>query len=358
MTCFREGAERNKALGIWGAVGGSGAAVGVLMGGVLTKYLGWEWIFFVNVPVGLGVLALTLSLVNESRISAAKRRYDLAGALSVTAGLALLVYTISKAPDVGWGSARTIGLLILSTALLVLFIVIEMRVEQPLMPLRIFNVRTVAGANIVGLILGAIVFANFFLLTLYVQQVLGYSALKAGLTFLTTAGTAVISAGVAQALVTRVGVKPILAIGLALMTVGMLWYTQISVGGSYVDDLLVGYLAVGVGIAFSFVPVTIAALAGVAEHEAGLGSGLINTSQQIGGAIGVAVASTIATSHFTTLRTEGTAPPEALTSGFAWAFWFLAALGVASVVATFVFVNDREIASSAATEPEFYSPSG
>jgi MFS family permease len=190
-----------------------------------------------------------------------------------------------------------------------------------------------------------------------VQQVLGYSALKAGLTFLTTAGTAVLSAGVAQALVTRVGVKPILATGLALMTVGMLWYTQISVGGSYVDDLLVGYIAVGIGIAFSFVPVTIAALAGIAEHEAGLGSGLINTSQQIGGAIGVAVASTIATSHFTTLVKEGTAPPEALTSGFAWAFWFLAVLGVASIVATFVFVNDREIASSAATEPELYSSS-
>jgi EmrB/QacA subfamily drug resistance transporter len=328
------------------------------MGGILTKYLGWEWIFFVNVPVGLGVLALTLSLVNESRISVAQRRYDLGGALSVTSGLALLVYTISKAPDVGWGSARTIGLLILSAALLILFIIIEMRVEQPLMPLRIFNVRTVAGANIVGLILGAIVFANFFLLTLYVQQVLGYSALKAGLTFLTTAGTAVISAGVAQALVTRVGVKPILAIGLALMTIGMLWYTQISVGGSYIDDLLVGYLAVGVGIAFSFVPVTIAALAGVAEHEAGLGSGLINTSQQIGGAIGVAVASTIATSHFTTLVKEGTAAPDALTSGFQWAFWFLVVLGVASVVATFVFVNDREIASSAATEPELYSPTG
>jgi EmrB/QacA subfamily drug resistance transporter len=329
--------------------------VGVLAGGILTKYLGWEWIFFVNVPVGIGVLALTLSLVNESRVEVARRRYDVGGALSVTTGLALLVYTISKAPDVGWGSARTIGLLILSVALLVLFIVIETRVEQPLMPLRIFNVRTVAGANIVGLILGAIVFANFFLLTLYVQQVLGYSALKAGLTFLTTAGTAVVSAGVAQALVTRVGVKPILAIGLALMTIGMLWYTQISVGGSYVDDLLVGYLAVGVGIAFSFVPVTIAALAGVAEHEAGLGSGLINTSQQIGGAIGVAVASTIATSHFTTLVQEGTAQPDALTSGFAWAFWFLVALGIVSVVATFVFVNDREIATSAATEPELYS---
>ena len=352
-TCFQEGAERNKALGIWGAVGGSGAAVGVLMGGILTKYLGWEWIFFVNVPVGIAVLALTLSLVNESRIDVARRRYDVAGALSVTTGLALLVYTISKAPDVG--SARTIGLLILSAALLVLFFIIESRVEQPLMPLRIFNVRTVAGANIVGLILGAVLFANFFLLTLYVQQVLGYSALKAGLTFLTTAGTAVVSAGVAQALVTRVGVKPILAIGLALLTFGMLWYTQISVDGSYVSDLLVGYVAVGVGIAFAFVPVTIAALAGVAEHEAGLGSGLINTSQQIGGAIGVAVASTIATSHFTTLVSEGTSAPAALTSGFQWAFWFLVVLGVASVVATFVFVNDREIATSAATEPEVYT---
>jgi len=296
--------------------------------------------------------------VNESRIEVARRRYDLGGALSVTSGLALLVYTISKAPDVGWGSARTIGLLILAVALLILFVVIEMRVEQPLMPLRLFNVRTVAGANIVGLILGAIVFANFFLLTLYVQQVLGYSALKAGLTFLTTAGTAVISAGVAQALVTRVGVKPILAIGLVLMSVGMLWYTQISVGGSYLSDLLVGYLAVGVGIAFSFVPVTIAALAGVADHEAGLGSGLINTSQQIGGAIGVAIASTIATSHFTTLVQEGTSPPAALTSGFQWAFWFLVVLGIVSVIATFVFVNDREIATSAATEPEFYSSSG
>jgi EmrB/QacA subfamily drug resistance transporter len=354
-TLFAEGAERNKALGIWGAVGGSGAAVGVLMGGILTKYLGWEWIFFVNVPVGIGVLALTVALVAESRIDVARRQYDVAGALAVTSGLALLVYTISKAPDVGWSSGRTIGLLILAVALLALFLIIEMRVEQPLMPLRIFQVRTVAGANIVGLILGSVVFANFFLLTLYVQQVLGYSALRAGLTFLTTAGTAVLAAGVAQALVTKVGVKPILATGLVLMTVGMLWYTQISVDGSFVSDLLVGYVAVGIGIAFAFVPVTIAALAGVAEHEAGLGSGLINTSQQIGGAIGVAVASTIFTSHFTTLIKDGTAQPAALTSGFQWAFWFLVALGVASVVATFVFVNDREIASSTAIEPELSS---
>jgi len=345
-TLFVEGAERNKALGIWGAVGGSGAAVGVLLGGVLTKYLGWEWIFFVNVPVGLAVLALTVSLVAESRVETERRRYDPLGALSVTSGLALLVYTISKAPDVGWGSARTIGLLVIAVALLVAFILIEMRVEQPLMPLRIFQVRTVAGANIVGLILGGVVFANFFLLTLYVQQVLGYSALKAGLTFLATAGTAVLAAGAAQALVTKVGVKPILTLGLLLMTGGMLWYTQIDADGAYGTDLLPGYIAVGIGLAFSFVPVTIAALAGVAEHEAGLGSGLINTSQQIGGAIGVAIASTIATSHFTTLVHEGNSPPVALTAGFQWSFWFLAALAAAGIVATLVFVREHEVAQA------------
>jgi EmrB/QacA subfamily drug resistance transporter len=343
-TLFVEGAERNKALGIWGAVGGSGAAVGVLLGGVLTKYLGWEWIFFVNVPVGAAVLALTVALVAESRVETERRRYDPLGALSVTSGLALLVYTISKAPDVGWGSARTIVLLIIAVALLIAFILIEMRVEQPLMPLRIFQVRTVAGANIVGLILGGVVFANFFLLTLYVQQVLGYSALKAGLTFLATAGTAVLAAGAAQALVTKVGVKPILSIGLLLMTGGMLWYTQIDADGSYGTGLLPGYIAVGIGLAFSFVPVTIAALAGVTEDEAGLGSGLINTSQQIGGAIGVAVASTIATSHFTTLVQQGTSQPVALTSGFQWSFWFLAALAACGIVATLVFVREHEVA--------------
>jgi EmrB/QacA subfamily drug resistance transporter len=351
-TLFVEGAERNKALGIWGAVGGSGAAVGVLMGGILTKYLGWEWIFFVNVPVGAAVLALTVALVAESRVEVARRRYDVAGALSVTSGLALLVYTISKAPDVGWSSARTIGLLILAVALLVTFVVIETRVEQPLMPLRIFQVRTVTGANIVGLILGGVVFANFFLLTLYVQQVLGYTALRAGLTFLATAGTAVLAAGAAQALVTKVGVKPILALGLVLMTAGMVWYTQISVDGSYATDLLPGYIAIGIGLAFSFVPVTIAALAGVAEHEAGLGSGLINTSQQIGGAIGVAVASTIATSHFTTLVSSGTSQAAALTSGFQWAFWFLAALAATGIAATLIFVRDRELAPVGEPEPE------
>ncbi len=342
-TTFTEGAERNKALGIWGALGGSGAAVGVLLGGVLTKYLGWEWIFFVNVPVGALVLVATRPIVHESRIETEERHFDPFGAITVTSGLVLFVYAMSRAPFVGWGSARTILLLIASVALIGAFLVIESRVDKPLMPFDIFRVRTVAGANIVGLLLGAVIFANFFVLTQYVQGVLHYSALKAGLTFLATAGTAVISAGVAQALVTRVGVKPILALGLALMTAGMVWYTQIPVHGSYAADLLPGYLFVGVGIAFSFVPVTIAALAGVSQEEAGLGSGLINTSQQIGGGIGVALASTVYTSHIGT----GPVTLKTLTEGYALSFWLLVAFGVAGFVATLVFIRKEEIVEPA-----------
>jgi EmrB/QacA subfamily drug resistance transporter len=351
MTSFEEGRERNKALGIWGALGGSGAAVGVLAGGLLTEGPGWEWIFFVNVPVGALVLALTPVIVPKSPREMGRRRYDPLGAISVTAGLTLLIYAISKAPDVGWVTLRTILLLIASGALLVAFLVIERTVEEPLMPFRIFRVRTVAGANAVGALLGAVIFANFFLLTLYVQNVLGYSALRAGVTFVATAGTAVISAGVAQALTTKLGAKPVMTVGLILLTGGMVWYSQIPVHGSYASDLLPGYLMVGVGIAFSFVPVSIAALAGVAEREAGLGSGLINTSQQIGGAFGVAIASTVFTSHFKTLTREGKDLPAALTGGYRWAFWALAVFAIAAVVAAITLIRREEMAESPTTAP-------
>ena len=347
MTSFEEGPERNKALGIWGALGGSGAAVGVLAGGVLTKYLGWEWIFFVNVPVGALVLVLTPRIVPESRREGAERRYDALGAVLVSAGLALLVYTISRAPDVGWTTARTILLLVVSGALLVAFLVNERRVDDPLMPFQIFRVRTVAGANVVGAFLGAVIFANFFVLTLYVQGVLHYSALKTGVTFVATAGTAVLAAGAAQALTTRVGPKPVIAVGLALLTGGMIWYAQIPVHGSYVSDLLPGYLMVGVGIAFAFVPVSIAALAGVVEREAGLASGLINTSQQIGGAVGVAVASTVFTTHFNSLIADHKAVPVALTGGYAWAFWALAVFGVLALIAALTLIKPEEMAAEA-----------
>jgi EmrB/QacA subfamily drug resistance transporter len=346
-TTFTEGAERNKALGIWGALGGSGAAVGVLLGGVLTKYAGWEWIFFVNVPVGALVLAAAPRIVRESRMEKAVRRYDPLGAITITGGLALLVYAVSKAPFVGWGTPRTILLLIGSGALIAAFLVIERRVPEPLMPFSIFRVRTVAGANIVGFLLGSVLFANFFVLTLYVQDVLHYSALQAGVAFVATAGTAVLAAGVSQALVTRVGVKPILAVGLVLLTAGIVWYTQIPVHGHYATNLLPGYLLVGVGIAFSYVPVSIAALAGVEAQEAGLASGLINTSQQIGGAIGVALASTVFTTHFD----HKLLTPKLLTDGYALAFWVMAAFGVAALLATLFFIRREELVQVPGTAP-------
>jgi EmrB/QacA subfamily drug resistance transporter len=340
-TTFEEGSERNKALGIWGAIGGSGAAAGVLFGGILTKYAGWEWIFFVNVPVGALVLALTRPIVRESRIPAL-RGFDAGGALTITSSLSLLIYAVSKAPDVGWASGRTIGLLIASVALFVAFLVIETRSPAPIVSFDIFRIRTVTGANVCGLFLGAVVFSNFFLLTLYVQQVLGYSALKTGLTFLATAGTVVLMAGISQALVTKVGPRPVMTAGLTLITGGMLWYTQIPVHGSFVTHLLPGYLLVGVGMAFSFIPMSIAALAGVEPQEAGLASGLINSAQQIGGALGVAIAATVAFTRTKTLLASGHAPAQAATSGYALAFSVIAGISAASVIACLALVRGPE----------------
>jgi EmrB/QacA subfamily drug resistance transporter len=340
-TTFTEGAERNKALGIWGALGGSGAAAGVLFGGILTKYLGWEWIFFVNVPVGALVFSLTWPIVPESRAELGHRTFDAAGAVTVTGGLALLVYAISKAPDVGWGSARTILLILASVALLAAFTLWELRTKAPIMPFRIFRIRSLAAANVVGFLLGAVIFANFFVLTLYVQQVLGWSALKTGITFLATAGTTVIWAGVSQALVTRYGPRPVLVLGMLVLAASLGWYTQIPVGGHYWPDLLPAYVTFALGLAFSFIPVSIAALAQVEPHEAGLASGLINTNQQIGGAIGVAVAATIFTSHAKSLLGTGHSRAEAFTSGYQQAFWALLAIAVVGAVAAAVLLRGR-----------------
>jgi EmrB/QacA subfamily drug resistance transporter len=342
MTSFEEGPERNKALGIWGAIGGSGAAVGVLAGGLLTKYLGWEWIFFVNVPVGALALALAPRFVRESR-SDRDHSQDIGGAVTITAGLALLVYGVSEAPNHGWGSAWTLSRLAVAAALLVGFLVIESRTKDPLMPFRIFRVRTVAGANVAGVLLGAVVFANFFLLTLYVQQVLGWSALKTGLTFVATAGTAVLWAGVAQALVTKLGPKPVMAIGFVATIAGLLWYTQIPVDASYAADLLPGYLLIGFALPFTFIPVSIAALAGVESHEAGLASGLINTAQQVGGAIGVAVTSSVSISHFNHLTNTGTPFPQAFTSGSQWAFWVTVGIAIAGLIATVTLIRRDDL---------------
>jgi EmrB/QacA subfamily drug resistance transporter len=346
-TAFEEGSERNKALGIWGAIGGSGAAAGVLFGGILTKYAGWEWIFLVNVPIGALVLALTRPIVRESRISG-MRGFDAGGAVTITSSLSLLVYAISKAPDVGWVTGRTIGLLMASAVLFVAFLAIETRSPSPMVPFAIFRIRTVTGANVCGFFVGAVVFSNFFLLTLYVQQVLGYSALKTGLTFLATAGTVVAVAGISQALVTRVGPRPVMAVGLTLITGGMLWYTQIPVEDSFLTHLLPGYLLVGVGMAFSFIPMSIAALAGVGPQQAGLASGLINSAQQIGGALGVAIAATVAFSHTRTLLASGHSAAQAATSGFALGFWVIAGISAVALVACLVLVRGTELEPRAA----------
>ncbi|HET8893305.1 MAG TPA: MFS transporter [Gaiellaceae bacterium] len=341
-TTFEEGAERNKALGIWGAMGGSGAAAGVLFGGILTKYLGWEWIFFVNVPVGALVLALTPRIVRESKAPGERQGFDVVGASTVTGGIALLVYAISKAPVDGWGSTRTVLLLIGAAVVLAFFLVWETRVPRPIMPLSIFRIRTLAGANIVGLLLGASIFADFFLLTLYVQNVLHYSALKTGITFLATAGTTVVVAALSQWLTTQIGPRPVMAAGLALNTGGLIWYAQIPVHGKFAHDLLGGYLLFGFGLALAFIPVSIAALAGVGPRDAGLASGLLNTSQQVGGAIGVAIASSVAVSHANHLLSIGRSPAAALTGGYALAFWVVAGISAAGIVAALALIREAK----------------
>jgi hypothetical protein len=318
----------------------------VLAGGILTKYAGWEWIFFVNVPVGVLSFLLALRYVHESRVTR-ESTPDWAGAVSVTAGLALLVYAVSNAPAHGWGSGWTLSRLAIALVLLLAFLTIEARAKDPLMPFRIFRVSTVAGANVAGLLLGAMIFANFFVLTLYVQEVLHYSALKTGVTFVATAGSAVLFAGLAQALVTKVGAKAVMAAGFVATVAGLVWYTQIPVHGSFAADLLPGYLLIGFGLPFTFIPVSIAALAGVESHEAGLASGLINTAQQVGGAIGVAVASSVSETHFNTLMRSGHSFGEAFTSGSALAFWVIAGIAVAGLVASLALIRGDDLAQPA-----------
>ena len=340
---FAEGAERNKALGVLGAIAGSGAAIGVILGGVLTQYAGWEWIFFVNVPIGLLTLLLVPRVVRESRAEGLDRHFDAAGAVTVTASLMIFVYALTETTNVGWGSFQTIGLLVLSAVLMIAFLVIESRSRSPLVPLTIFRRRTLTGANTVGFILGTMVFGMFFLLSLYMHDVLGFSALRTGIGYLAVALTAVVASGIAQALVTRIGVKPALTFGMVLLGAGLLTFTQVSVDGSYVSDLLPGFLLIGVGLGFSFVPVSIAALAGATGKEAGLASGLINTSQQIGGALGLAILTTAATTRADGLLEDGVQQTRALTEGFSLAFWIAAGFALIAVITTLLMLKRDDL---------------
>ena len=349
-TTFAEGRERNRALGIWGAVSGSGAAAGVLLGGALTSAFSWSWIFFVNVPVGLLVLVLSPLLLRESRADLPDRHFDVSGAAAITGGLMLLVYTLTRATTHGWGSGSTIALLAASAALIAGFIVIELRSRAPLLPLGIFRLRTLTGSNVTGLLLAAALFSQFFLLTLYMQQVLHYSALKTGVAYVGITLTIIIVSAVAQALATRIGVRPLLPIGMALAAVALVLYARLPVHGHYFADLFPAFIIGGVGMALVFVPMSIGALTGVRADEAGIASGLINTSQQIGGAIGVAIASTIAatyTGHYVHAHPGSTAASgAALTHGFAIAFWVLAGIAVAGGILGGLLVESRSHAET------------
>jgi EmrB/QacA subfamily drug resistance transporter len=336
-TTFKDGAERNKALGIWGAVAGSGGAAGVLLGGVLTEYLGWEWVLWVNVPIGIAAAALAPSLIAESHAEQEERHFDVAGATTITLGLSALVFALLDAEDAGWGSTQTIGVLALSAILLIAFVAIERRSKAPLVPFSIFRLRTITGANVVGILVGASLFSMFFFISLYMQQVLGYSAIKAGLSYLPLAIAIMLSAGVASSLVTKVGFKPILAGGMALIAIGLLWFSQISPHGTFLADILGPSLFAAVGLGFAFVPVTIAAVSGVEDREQGLASGLINTSQQVGGALGLAVLAAIANSEIGT-----STDPATLTDGFSSAFLVGAGFAILGLIATLVLIRNAD----------------
>jgi EmrB/QacA subfamily drug resistance transporter len=348
-TMFAEGAERNRALGVWGAVAGSGGAAGVLLGGVLTQYAGWEWVLFVNVPIGIAAAAIAPRLLPESRDSERDRVFDLAGATTVTAGLALLVYALVDANNAGWGSTQTLGLGAIAIVLLGAFLAIERRTSHPLMPFAIFRLRTVRGADVVGLLIGMSLFAMFFFLSLYMQQVLGYDALKTGFAYLPLALNIIVSAGVASQLVTRVGFKPTLVAGMLLIAIGLVWFAQVSPTGGYVSDVLFPSLVVAWGLGLAFVPVTIAAVTGTRPDEAGLASGLINTAQQVGGALGLAILAAVANGRTSDVLASGTRNPAvALTEGFQDAFLVGAGFSVLAAVLAAVLISSRDSREHAA----------
>ena len=352
MTTFEEGRERNLALGIYGAASGSGAAVGVLLGGVLTSYLSWSWIFFINVPVGIAAIALAPVLLQESRADVAHRHFDLPGAASITGGLMLLVYATTRATTDGWGATSTLTLFAGSAALVVAFAAIELRSRSPLLPLRIFRSRTLTAANVAMAIVGAVAFSEFFLLTLYLQDVLHYSAVQSGAAFSAFAISVVVMSNVAQVVVGRLGVRTTLTLGLVASAVSVAALTGLSVDGRYFWDLFPWFVLGGAGMGFSFVPVTIASLTGVERSDAGVASGLINTSRQIGGAIGIAAVSAIAatsTTSYADANAVAASSGAALSHGFQTGLYVLT--GLLLVAALVVFGLVRSATPQPVVEP-------
>jgi EmrB/QacA subfamily drug resistance transporter len=351
MNMFREGAERNKALGIWGGLGAAGGTVGLIAGGAITRYIGWQYIFYLNVPIGTAALVLAPRIVPDSRSTSPRPRFDLAGAIAGTLGLVLLVDALSQAPQYGWGSTRTIVLLATSAAVLAAFLIVESRTKDPLVPLSIFLLRTLAAANLAALLLGASFFGFVFAGTLYMQEVLHYSALQTGAAWLAASVTSMALAGVSQLLVTRIGARVVMAIGMTLIATGIVWATRLPVNAHFLANLAGPFVVAGAGTAFSFIPISVAALEGVAEHQSGLASGLLNTSTQFGAAIGTAIASSVAASSTNALLRAGDAAPTALTGGFHQTFWVLGAIALIAPPAVLVLTRRARRADTAA-KPE------
>ena len=342
-TTFAEGEERNRALGVWGAVAGAGAAAGVLLGGILTSGLSWRWVLFVNVPIGLTLAALAPRILRESRAED-RASFDFPGAITVTAGLSLLVYAIVDAVNAGWGSAATLSKIGAALVLLAAFVIIELRERHPLMPFSIFRLRTLRGANVVGLLVGMSLLSMFFFLSLYLQNVLHYSPIKTGLSYLPLAVGIILASGAASALVTRIGFKPVLIAGMLLIAGALIWFSRLPTsGGSYVADVLGPSLLAAGGLGFAFVPVTVAAVKGTKPREAGLASGLINTSEQIGGALGLAIVATIASSRTKSELHSGVhSVTVALTKGFDAAFLVAAGFAIAGAILAAILISSRD----------------
>jgi EmrB/QacA subfamily drug resistance transporter len=340
-TTFAEGAERAKALGVWAAIAIGGSAVGLILGGVLTQYFSWPWIFFVNVPVGIAAFLLSLRLIPESRDEHAHRSYDVAGAVTVTGGLMALVYAIVDAQSAGWSSPKTIGFFALAGALLAAFIVIELRAKAPLVRLSIFRIRSLLTANVSMLLAASAMFAMFFFNTLYLQRVLGYGPLEAGLAFLPFTAGIMVSAGLASQFAPRIGVRPVAAVGMLLTTGGLLLLTQLPVHGSYVADVLPSIVLSSLGMGAVFMPLTLIATTGLDNDDQGLASGLFNTSQQVGGALGLAVLSTLATSK---MSSAGGSATHALVVGFHWAFAAGAVVMIAALIVMLALLRKRHVA--------------
>jgi EmrB/QacA subfamily drug resistance transporter len=338
-TTFRDGEQRTKALGVWSAIAAGGAAVGLLVGGVLTQVASWRWVFFVNVPVGIATVALAARYVAESRADVEHRSYDIAGAFTVTTGLVVLVYAIVKAQAYGWGSARTLGLGAVAFALLAVFVAIERRSKAPLMRLSIFRIRTLSVADATLLLVASAMFGMFFFASLYVQEILGYSPLKAGLAFLPVSAGIIVGAGIAQQLIKRLGVRVVSIMGITLATIGMLVLTQLPVHGSYAGDLLVGLLPMSIGMGLTFVPITLLGTSGVTERDSGLASGLFNTAQQVGGSLGLAILASLAASHTSSVlrASHGVGQLAARVSGYRLAF-LAAAIMLAAAGGLMTFV--------------------